>query len=146
MLRFRKEAAGRSLQKCIDVNRAGNEIHGPKPPNLSRVDPGVVLYSCHPESAYRRCPALAARGGRRLRSPLGRQEARLVPEWTLDRVPRLTNQQVQLARIETGLAIVLPGQLEKRESILVGSYAAVDRLVQVDEAALDHKHDQGWFW
>lgn len=40
-------------------------------------------------------------------------------------MPQLANQQVQLAHIETGLAIVFPGQLENGESILVGSKATV---------------------
>src|SRR5207249_11898539 len=61
-------------------------------------------------------------------------------------LPQLANQQVHLTHIETRLAIVLPSQLEKGESILVGSKATVHRLVQIDEAALDHEKDQRWFW
>jgi hypothetical protein len=55
---------------------------------------------------------------------------------SLDRVPQLANEKVQLAHIEAGLAIVLPTQLQKGESILVGSKATVDRLVQIDETAV----------
>src|SRR6266542_3527886 len=51
-----------------------------------------------------------------------------------------TNERVQLSQIETGLAIVLPSQLEKSESILVGSKATIHRFVQVDEAACYHEH------
>ena len=63
-----------------------------------------------------------------------------------DRVPQLANELVQLAHIETRLALVLPSQFEKRESILVGSNATVSRLVQINEAALNDKHDQRRFW
>ena len=58
----------------------------------------------------------------------------------------LANEQVQLAHIETRLAIVLPSQFEKGESILVGSNSTVGRLVQINEATLDNKHDQRRFW
>jgi hypothetical protein len=34
------------------------------------------------------------------------------------------NQQVQLTHIEAGLMIVLPAQLQKAESVLIGSHAA----------------------
>jgi hypothetical protein len=42
------------------------------------------------------------------------------------KVTHSANQQVQLARIATGLAIVLPAQLEKGESVLVGTKGATD--------------------
>ena len=61
------------------------------------------------------------------------------------REARLTNQQVQLTRIETCFAIVLPSQFEERESILVSSNNAIGRPVQINETALNHKHDQRWF-
>jgi len=62
------------------------------------------------------------------------------------RMLHLTNQQVQLARVETRFAIVLPRQFEKGESILVGSNTTVGRLVQINEAALNDKHDQCRLW
>src|SRR5882762_3868784 len=58
----------------------------------------------------------------------------------------LAHEQIQLARIETGLAIVLPRQLEKRESILVGGKATIHCFVQIDEAAFDHEHGHHRFW
>ena len=58
----------------------------------------------------------------------------------------LTNQQVQLADIQTSLAIVFPSQLKRTEPVLVGGKGAVDLLVQIDEAALDHEEDQRGFW
>ena len=58
----------------------------------------------------------------------------------------LANQQVQLGNIETGLAIVLPRQLKRAESILVGSKGAIDPLIQIDQAALNHEEDQRRFW
>jgi len=64
----------------------------------------------------------------------------------LDRMSKLANELVQLARIEARLAIVLASQVEKRESILVGGKATVGRLVQIDEATLNDKHDQRRFW
>ena len=64
----------------------------------------------------------------------------------LDRVPHLANQQVQPVSIETGLTIVLPAQLKNGESVLVGAKATVDRLVQINEAALDDEKYQSWFW
>ncbi len=64
----------------------------------------------------------------------------------LGRVPDLANQQVERARIETGLTIVLPAQLKNGESVLVGGKATVDRLVQINEAALDDEKYQRWFW
>ena len=64
----------------------------------------------------------------------------------LANVTGLANQQVYLAHIETGLAIVFSRQLQKGESILVGSKGTVDRLVQIDEAALDDEKNQRWFW
>ena len=64
----------------------------------------------------------------------------------LDRRPQLANYQVQLPHIETRLAIIFSSQLEKGESILVGSNATVGRLVQIDQATLDYKHDQCRFW
>src|SRR5438477_3561466 len=63
-----------------------------------------------------------------------------------DRVRQLANQQVQLARIETGLAIVLPAQLKKREAVLIGAKTTVDRLGQINEAALDGEKYQHGFW
>src|SRR6266568_623842 len=48
-----------------------------------------------------------------------------------------TNECVQLRYIQAGLAIVLPCQLEKSESILVGSNRAIHRLIQIDEASLN---------
>jgi predicted LPLAT superfamily acyltransferase len=48
-------------------------------------------------------------------------------------VPHAANQLVQLARIATCLAIILPAQLEKGESVLVGTKGATDRLVQINE-------------
>jgi len=48
------------------------------------------------------------------------------------RTPKLANQQIQLAHIQTGLSIVLPTQFQNTESILVGSEAAILRLVQID--------------
>jgi hypothetical protein len=59
---------------------------------------------------------------------------------------QLANEQIQLAHIETGPTIVLASQLEKGESILVGSHTTVDRRVQIDEGRLNDKHDQGRFW
>src|SRR5262245_8370295 len=58
--------------------------------------------------------------------------------------PQLANQQLQLAYIETSLAIILPSELQKGESVIVGSKATVDRRVQIDETALDHEEDQRW--
>ena len=55
-----------------------------------------------------------------------------------------TNERVQLSRIQTGFAIVLPAQLEKRESILVGSKATIHRLIQIDEAALNDEQCHHW--
>ena len=46
--------------------------------------------------------------------------------WTSSHLP---NQQVQSAHIEVSLSVVLPGQLEKTESVLVCRHAAVRRLV-----------------
>jgi len=46
--------------------------------------------------------------------------------WTSSDLP---NQQVQSAHIEVGLSVVLPGQLEKTETVLVCRHAAVRRLV-----------------
>src|SRR5580658_8982694 len=48
-----------------------------------------------------------------------------------------SNQQVQLAHIQTSLPIVLPAQVQDTEAILVGSKAAVHRFIQVDQAALN---------
>src|SRR5947208_7953670 len=62
------------------------------------------------------------------------------------RNPKSANEQIQLAHVETGLAVVLPGQLEKSESILVGSKATIHRSVQIDEAACNHEHGQHRFW
>ena len=62
------------------------------------------------------------------------------------RVPQLAKQPVQLTHIQTGLAIVLPSQLEQGESILVGRKSTVDPLVQIDEAALNYEEDQRRFW
>jgi hypothetical protein len=64
----------------------------------------------------------------------------------LDRAPQLANEQVQLAHIETRLAIVLPSQFEKGKSILVGGNATVGRFVQINEPTLHYKHDQRRFW
>ena len=58
----------------------------------------------------------------------------------------LANEQVQLAHIETRVAIVLPSQFEKGKSILVGGNATVGRFVQINEATLHYKHDQRRFW
>src|SRR5438270_2497951 len=57
-----------------------------------------------------------------------------------------TNERVQLRYIQTSLAIVLPSQLEKSESILVGSKTTVHRLVQIDEAAANHEQCNHWLW
>lgn len=46
--------------------------------------------------------------------------------WTSSDLP---NQQIQSAHIEVGLSVVLPGQLEKTETVLVCRHAAVRRLV-----------------
>ena len=64
----------------------------------------------------------------------------------VDRARQLANEQVQLAHIETCLAIVLPSQFEKGKSILVGGNATVGRSVQINEATLHYKHDQSRFW
>ncbi len=40
---LQKETAGQSLHVCVDVNFSSSEIHGPNPPDLPRVDPGVIL-------------------------------------------------------------------------------------------------------
>ena len=52
---------------------------------------------------------------------------------------QLANEQVQLARIQARLAIVLPRQFEKGESILVGSKPTAGRFVQINEAPLNDK-------
>src|SRR5687768_9087682 len=72
--------------------------------------------------------------------PVGRPVSLMTP------VRWLTNQQIQLADIQTSLAIVLPSQIERAEPVLVGSKGAIDLLVQIDEAALDHEEDQCGFW
>src|SRR5450432_1491891 len=56
------------------------------------------------------------------------------------------HEQVQLAHIQTGLAIVLPSQFEKSESILVGGEVTIRRLVQIDEAASNHEHGYHRLW
>lgn len=56
------------------------------------------------------------------------------------------NQQIELARIKTGIAIVFPAQVEKREPVLVSSKDTVLRLVQVDEAAFHHEHRYHRLW
>ena len=37
------QEAGHSLQVCVDVNLASSESHGTRAPDLSRVDPRVIL-------------------------------------------------------------------------------------------------------
>jgi hypothetical protein len=56
------------------------------------------------------------------------------------------HEQVKLARIQTGLAIVLPRQLEKSESTLVGSKATIHRFIQIDEAASNHEQGHHRLW
>src|SRR5438132_6518469 len=56
------------------------------------------------------------------------------------------HEQIKLAHIQTGLAIVLPRQLQSGESVLEGSKATVHRLVQVDQATLDYEKDQRCLW
>src|SRR5437870_3394972 len=46
----------------------------------------------------------------------------------------------------TSSAIILPSQLEKRESIFVSGKATIHRLVQIDEAAVDHEHGHHRLW
>ena len=58
----------------------------------------------------------------------------------LDRQPRLANQQVQLTRIETSLAIVLSSQLESGKSILVSSNAAVTANVHASCSHVPCRH------
>src|SRR6266404_993083 len=62
------------------------------------------------------------------------------------RAAESADEQVKLAHIQTSLAIVLPSQLEKRESILVGSKATIHRLVQIDEAASNHEQRYHGLW
>ena len=71
----------------------------------------------------------------------GRVHAVVRPRASQRERRQLANKQVQLAYLQTGLAIVLPSQLESGEPILIGSEAAVDRLVQIDQAALDYEKD-----
>src|SRR5690242_20187654 len=56
------------------------------------------------------------------------------------RCPPSANAQIQRARIEACLAIMVATVLEQRESILKGGEATVDRLVQIDQTTLDHEH------
>ena len=58
---------------------------------------------------------------------------------------RLANEQVQLAGIQTSLAIILASQLKRRKSVLVGCKGPVDPFVQIDEASLHHEQDQRRF-
>src|SRR5438132_3895873 len=60
--------------------------------------------------------------------------------------PSSTNEQVETAHIEAGLAIVLPSQLEKSKSILVGSKATILRLIHIDEAASNHEQCNHGLW
>ena len=57
----------------------------------------------------------------------------------------LANEQIQLTHIQAALAIVLPSELEHCESVFVRSKGAGGRLVQIDEAALDHEEYQRGF-
>jgi hypothetical protein len=58
----------------------------------------------------------------------------------------LSNEQVQLAWIETRLKVVVSTQLENSESVLVSAKPACDRFLQIDQAALNHEKDQSRFW
>src|SRR5438552_691701 len=58
----------------------------------------------------------------------------------------LAHEQIKLAHIQTDVAIVLPSQLEKSESILVGGKATIHRFVQVDEAASNHEQSNHRLW
>src|SRR5207244_12640519 len=48
-----------------------------------------------------------------------------------------TNERIQFFRIETNIAIMLPGQLEKGEPIFVGGKVTIAWLVQINETASD---------
>jgi uncharacterized membrane protein YhfC len=65
--------------------------------------------------------------------------ANLVNSVSVILIAESAHEQVELARIQAGLTIVLPRQLEKCEPILVGSKATIHRLVQIDEAATNYK-------
>ena len=100
---------------------------------------------------FRPTPAIEPRQTRRSANEVSGYHGKPPPVGVLltagvGRVPHLANEQVQLASIEAGLAIVLPRQLESRKSILVCSNTTVGRLVQIDEATLNDKQDQCRFW
>src|SRR5437660_9161398 len=67
------------------------------------------------------------------------RSANLVNSASVIVIAESAHEQVKLARIQTGLAIVLPRQLEKRESIFVGSKTTIHRFVQIDQAASNYE-------
>src|SRR5438067_12082712 len=74
------------------------------------------------------------------------RSANLVNSPSVIVIAESAHEQVKLARIQTGFAIVLPRQLQSGEPILVGRKTAIHRLVQIDQAALAYEQDQCRFW
>jgi hypothetical protein len=58
----------------------------------------------------------------------------------------LSYEQIELTRVETGIAIMFPSQLEKSESVLVSSEATVCGLIEIDETAFHHEKRDHRFW
>ena len=56
--------------------------------------------------------------------------------------PELANERIPLAHIEADLTIVLSAQLQSSEAVLISGETSVDRLVKVDDAALNGEEDQ----
>src|SRR2546430_2596409 len=72
--------------------------------------------------------------------------ANLVNSVSVILIAESAHEQIKLAHIHTSFAIVLPSQLEKRESIFVSGKATIHRLVQIDEAASNHEHGHHRLW
>src|SRR5580765_727873 len=64
----------------------------------------------------------------------------------LDRDAQLTNALIQLVHIKASLTIVLARKFKHRKSIFVGGESSIYGLIQVDQTALNHKHDQRRAW